>query len=64
MPQTKQPLQLALKEEEEPGMVAHAFDPSTWETKAGGSRLAWSTEGVPDQLGPQGDPVLKQRSKH
>jgi hypothetical protein len=28
-------------------VVAHAFNPSTWETEAGGflsSRLAWSTE--------------------
>jgi major histocompatibility complex class I len=28
-------------------VVAHAFDPSTWETEAGGflsSRPAWSTE--------------------
>jgi hypothetical protein len=31
----------------EPGMVAHAFNPSTWEAEAGGflsSRPAWSTE--------------------
>jgi hypothetical protein len=30
-----------------PGMVAHAFDPSTWEAEAGGFlslRPAWSTE--------------------
>uniref|UniRef100_A0A8C6MQJ3 Uncharacterized protein n=1 Tax=Mus spicilegus TaxID=10103 RepID=A0A8C6MQJ3_MUSSI len=30
-----------------PGMVAHAFNPSTWEAEAGGflsSRPAWSTE--------------------
>jgi major histocompatibility complex class I len=31
----------------EPGMVAHAFNPSTWEAEAGGflsSRPAWSTK--------------------
>jgi hypothetical protein len=30
-----------------PGVVAHTFNPSTWEAEAGGflsSRLAWSTE--------------------
>jgi hypothetical protein len=35
------------KEEEEPGVVAHAFNPSTREAEAGGflsSRLAWSTK--------------------
>jgi hypothetical protein len=35
-----------------PGVVAHAFNPSTWEAEAGGflsSRPAWSTEGVPAQ---------------
>jgi hypothetical protein len=36
------------------GVVAHAFNPSTWEAKAGGSlssRPAWSTERVPGQPG-------------
>jgi hypothetical protein len=31
----------------EPGVVAHAFNPSTWEAEAGGflsSRSAWSTK--------------------
>jgi hypothetical protein len=31
----------------EPGVVVHAFNPSTWEAEAGGflsSRLAWSTK--------------------
>jgi hypothetical protein len=31
-----------------PGMVVHAFNPSTWEAEAGGflsSRPAWSTNG-------------------
>jgi hypothetical protein len=35
-----------------PGVVAHAFNPSTWEAEAGGflsSRPAWSTEWVPGQ---------------
>jgi hypothetical protein len=35
-------------------VVAHAFDPSTWEAEAGGFlnlRPAWSTEWVPGQLG-------------
>jgi hypothetical protein len=35
-------------------MVAHAFNPSTWEAEAGGflsSRPAWSTERVPEQPG-------------
>jgi major histocompatibility complex class I len=33
------------------GVVAHAFNPSTWEAEAGGflnSRPAWSTESVPE----------------
>jgi hypothetical protein len=33
-------------------VVAHAFNPSTWEAEAGGflsSRPAWSTEWVPGQ---------------
>jgi hypothetical protein len=37
-----------------PGVVAHAFNPSTWEAEAGkflSSRPAWSTEGVPGQPG-------------
>jgi hypothetical protein len=35
-------------------VVAHAFNPSTWEAEAGGSlswRPAWSTEWVPGQPG-------------
>jgi hypothetical protein len=35
-----------------PGVVAHAFDPSTREAEAGGflsSRPAWSTKWVPGQ---------------
>jgi hypothetical protein len=37
---------------QEPGVVLHAFNPSTWEAEAGGvlsSRPAWSTEWVPGQ---------------
>jgi hypothetical protein len=40
--------------ETEPGMVAHAFNPSTREAEAGGflsSKPAWSTELVPGQPG-------------
>jgi hypothetical protein len=35
-------------------LVAHAFNPSTWEAEAGrflSSRLAWSIEWVPGQPG-------------
>jgi hypothetical protein len=35
-------------------VMAHAFNSSTWKAEAGrslSSRLAWSTEGVPGQLG-------------
>jgi hypothetical protein len=38
---------LARKKRKKPGVVAHAFNPSTWEAEAGGflsSRPAWSTE--------------------
>jgi hypothetical protein len=40
--------------EKKSGMVAHTFNPSTWEAEAGGflsSRPAWSTEWVPGQPG-------------
>jgi hypothetical protein len=42
----KQPHSL-LKYHKKPGVVAHAFNPSTWEAEAGGflsSRPAWSTK--------------------
>jgi hypothetical protein len=42
------------KTRNKPGMVAHAFNPSTWEAEAVGflsSRPAWSTKWVPGQLG-------------
>jgi hypothetical protein len=41
-------------------MVAHTFNPSTWEAKAGGflsSRTAWSTKAT------QRNPVLKGKKK-
>ena len=37
-----------------PGLLAHTFNPSTWEAEAGGfpsSKPAWSTEWVPGQPG-------------
>jgi hypothetical protein len=43
-----------IKRFKSPGVVAHAFNPSTWEAEAGGflsSRPAWSTEWVPGQPG-------------
>lgn len=41
-----------LKRSLELGIVAHTFNPSSWEAEAGGSlsaRLACSTDGVPGQ---------------
>jgi major histocompatibility complex class I len=38
---------LPTKQVQGPGMVAHAFNPNTWEAEAGGflsSRPAWSTK--------------------
>jgi hypothetical protein len=46
-------------------MVAHAFNPSTWETEAGiflSSRPAWSTEWVPGQPGLHRE-TLSQKKK-
>jgi hypothetical protein len=43
---------LKTKNKKKPGMVAHAFNPSTREAEAGGflsSRSTWSTEWVPGQ---------------
>jgi hypothetical protein len=40
-------LQALEKNKKQPGVVAHAFDPNTWEAEAGGflsSRPAWSTK--------------------
>jgi hypothetical protein len=42
------------KSHSEPGMVAHTFNPSTWEPEAGSflsSRPDWSTEWVPGKTG-------------
>jgi hypothetical protein len=46
-------------------VVAHAFNPSTWEAEAGGflsSRPAWSIEGVPGQPGLYRE-TLSQKTK-
>jgi hypothetical protein len=46
-------------------VVAHTFNPSTWEAEAGGflgSRPAWSTEWVPGQPGLQRNPVSKNQT--
>jgi hypothetical protein len=50
-------------------VVAHAFNPSTWEAEAGGflsSRPAWSTERIPGQPGLhreiQRNPVSKKQT--
>jgi hypothetical protein len=48
-----------------PGVVAHAFNPSSWEAEAGGflsSRPAWSTEQVPGQAGLHRE-TLPQKNK-
>jgi hypothetical protein len=47
------------------GMVAHVFDPSTWEAEAGGflsSRPVWSTKWVPGQPGLHRE-TLSQKTK-
>ena len=48
-------------------VVAHTYNPSTWEAEAGGllsSRTAWSTELVPGQLElQQRNPVSKTQTK-
>jgi hypothetical protein len=49
-----------------PGVVAHAFNPSTWEAEAGGflsSKPAWSTESVPGQPGYTEKPCLGEKKK-
>jgi hypothetical protein len=48
------------------GVVAHAFNPSTWEAEAGGflsSRLAWFTKLVPGQPGLHRE-ILSQKNKN
>ena len=47
-------------------MVAHAFNPSTWEAEAGGflsSRPAWSTERVPGQPGLHRETLSRKTKK-
>ena len=48
-------------------MVAHAFNPSTWEAEAGGflriSKTAWSTKCVSGQLGLHRE-TLSQKKKN
>jgi hypothetical protein len=51
---SKTQIQMKLKNYQEPGEVAHAFNPSTREAEADGFlslRPAWSTEWVPGQPG-------------
>jgi hypothetical protein len=50
----------------QPGMVAHAFNPSTWEAEAGGflsSRPAWSTKWVPGQSGLHRETLSRKTKK-
>jgi hypothetical protein len=47
-------------------VVAHAFNPSTWEAEAGGflsSRPAWSTERVPGQPGLHRETLSRKTKK-
>jgi hypothetical protein len=49
-----------------PGVVAHTFNPSTWEAEAGrflSSRPTWSTNWVPGQPGLQRNPVSEKKQK-
>jgi hypothetical protein len=49
-----------------PGMVAHAFTPSTWEAQAAGflsSRSVWSTEWVPGQPGLHRETLSRKTKK-
>ena len=48
------------------GVVAHAYNPSTQEAKAGGflsSRPAWSTESVPGQPGLYRETLSRKTNK-
>jgi hypothetical protein len=50
-----------------PGVVAHTFNPSTWEAEAGGflsSRPAWSTEWVPGQPGLHRETLSRRNKKN
>jgi hypothetical protein len=47
-------------------MVAHAFNPNTWEAVAGGFlslRPAWSTEGVPEPPGLHRETLSQKKKK-
>jgi hypothetical protein len=55
----------SFKKPKQPGMVVHAFNPSTREAEAGGflgSRPAWSTKWVPGQPGLYRE-TLSQKNK-
>jgi hypothetical protein len=55
-----------LKLDLEPGVVAHAFSPSTWEAEAGGFlslRPAWSTKWAPGQLGLYRETLSRKHKK-
>jgi hypothetical protein len=54
------------KNTHEPGVVAHAFNPSTWEADASGflkSSPAWSTEYVPGQPGLHRETLFRKTKK-
>jgi hypothetical protein len=47
-------------------VVAHAFNPSTWEAEEGGflsSRPAWSTKWIPRQLGLHRETLSRKTNK-
>jgi hypothetical protein len=49
------------------GLVAQAFNPSTWEAEAGGflsSRTTWSTECVPGQLALHRETLSQKKKKN
>jgi hypothetical protein len=57
---------LWIKEKEKPGVVAHAFNPSTREAEAGGflsSRPAWSTKWAPGQPGLHRETLSRKTKK-
>lgn len=50
-----------------PDVLAHYFNPTTWEAEAGGSlssRSYWSTEWIPGQLGLHRDSLPQNNSKN
>jgi hypothetical protein len=54
------------KGRKEPGVVTHAFNPSTREAEAGGflsSRPAWSTDRVPGQPGLHRETLSRKTNK-